>query len=67
LILLCAFDLIELNGDDFRVLPLLDRKGGLEKLLSKAARGVHYNEHMEGEGPIVFAHACKLGCEGIIR
>ena len=24
------------------------------------------NEHYEGEGEIVFKHACKLGCEGIV-
>jgi bifunctional non-homologous end joining protein LigD len=24
------------------------------------------NEHFEGDGEIVFQHACKLGCEGIV-
>jgi ATP-dependent DNA ligase len=24
------------------------------------------NEHIEGDGPTVFAHACKLGLEGIV-
>jgi hypothetical protein len=24
------------------------------------------NEHIEGNGPTVFAHACKLGLEGIV-
>ena len=24
------------------------------------------NEHIEGEGPTVFAHACKMGLEGIV-
>jgi ATP-dependent DNA ligase len=28
--------------------------------------GLEYNEHIEGEGPVVFEHACKLGCEGIV-
>jgi hypothetical protein len=23
------------------------------------------NEHYEGDGEIIFKHACKLGCEGI--
>jgi bifunctional non-homologous end joining protein LigD len=28
---------------------------------------VQFNEHIEGEdGAAVFAHACKLGCEGIV-
>ena len=24
------------------------------------------NEHYEGDGEIIFKHACKLGCEGIV-
>jgi len=24
------------------------------------------NEHYDGDGEIVFEHACKLGCEGIV-
>ena len=24
------------------------------------------NEHYEGDGDIIFHHACKLGCEGIV-
>jgi hypothetical protein len=63
---LCGFDLIELNGDDFRRFPLLDRKTQLQKILAKTKDAIHYNEHIEGEGPVVFEHACKLGCEGIV-
>jgi ATP-dependent DNA ligase len=25
-----------------------------------------YSEHLEGDGAAIFAHACKLGCEGIV-
>ncbi len=32
----------------------------------RPARGIRFNEHMEGDGPTVFAHACKLGLEGIV-
>jgi hypothetical protein len=28
--------------------------------------GIRFNEHMEGDGPTVFAHACKMGLEGIV-
>jgi len=24
------------------------------------------NEHYEGDGAIIYKHACKLGCEGIV-
>ena len=27
---------------------------------------IRFNEHIEGVGPTVFAHACKMGLEGIV-
>jgi bifunctional non-homologous end joining protein LigD len=63
---LYAFDLIELNGDDLRREPLDTRKATLASVLRRAAPGLRFNEHMEGDGPAVFAHACKLGFEGIV-
>ena len=33
-------------------------------MLAKAGLGLRFNEHMEGDGPTVFAHACKMGLEG---
>ena len=35
-------------------------------MLAKAGLGIRFNEHIEGDGPTVFAHACKLGLEGIV-
>jgi hypothetical protein len=35
-------------------------------ILAKAGPGIRFNEHMEGDGEIVFRHACKLGLEGIV-
>jgi bifunctional non-homologous end joining protein LigD len=63
---LYAFDLIELNGDDLRRDPLEVRKATLASVLAKAGPGIRFNEHIEGDGPTVFAHACKLGLEGIV-
>ena len=34
--------------------------------LGKARPGIRFNEHIEGDGPTVFAHACKMGLEGIV-
>ena len=34
--------------------------------LGKARPGIRFNEHIEGDGPIIFVHACKLGLEGIV-
>ena len=63
---LYAFDLIELNGDDLRRDPLEVRKATLASIVAKARPGIRFNEHIEGDGPTVFAHACKMGLEGIV-
>jgi ATP-dependent DNA ligase len=34
--------------------------------LRRAAPGLRLNEHIEADGPTVFAHACKMGLEGIV-
>ena len=63
---LYAFDLIELNGDDLRRDPLEVRKATLASIVAKTAPGIRFNEHIEDDGPTVFAHACKMGLEGIV-
>ncbi|HEX5865809.1 MAG TPA: hypothetical protein VF014_16410, partial [Casimicrobiaceae bacterium] len=65
-VFLYAFDLIELNGDDLRRDPLDVRKATLTSLLTKARPGIRVNEHIEADGPTVFAHACRMGLEGIV-
>ena len=40
--------------------------GACASLLAKAGGGLRINEHIEGDGPTEFAHACKLGLEGIV-
>jgi bifunctional non-homologous end joining protein LigD len=63
---LCAFDLLELDGEDLRGLPIEARKARFARLLPKPRPGIALNEHFVGDGEIVFAHACRLGCEGIV-
>ena len=65
-VFLYAFDLIELNGDDLRRDPLEVRKVTLSSVVAKAGAGIRFNEHIEADGPTVFAHACKMGLEGIV-
>ena len=62
---LCAFDLLELNGQDFRARPLLERKKQLFKIIRRSV-GIEYVEHLIGDGSQIFEHACKLGLEGIV-
>jgi len=38
----------------------------LASIVTKASPGIRFNEHIEGDGPTVFAHACKMGLEGIV-
>jgi bifunctional non-homologous end joining protein LigD len=38
----------------------------LAKLIANAPAGLQFTEHLEGDGAVIFAHACKLGFEGII-
>jgi bifunctional non-homologous end joining protein LigD len=64
--ILYAFDLIEHDGDDMRNRPFLDRKAALARLSRSAETGILFNEHIAEDGPIVFAHACRLGAEGIV-
>ena len=63
---LIAFDLIELDGKDLRRTPIEQRKRTLGKLVRRPHAGIVLNEVFEGDGDILFAHACKLGCEGIV-
>jgi hypothetical protein len=62
----CAFDLLELDGEDLRCTPIEERKRILAKLLSHPHEGIAFNEHYTGDGAIIFRHACALGCEGIV-
>jgi bifunctional non-homologous end joining protein LigD len=55
-----------LDGDDLRREPLVVRKATLASMLAKAGPGIRFNEHIEADGPTVFAHACKMGLEGIV-
>jgi bifunctional non-homologous end joining protein LigD len=61
-----AFDLLELDGEDLRPLPLGERKKKLAKLLARVPAGNQFNEHTDEDGGTVFRHACKLGLEGIV-
>jgi bifunctional non-homologous end joining protein LigD len=42
------------------------RKSKLEKLLVKGGWGLRFIEHLEGDGAIIFQHACRLRLEGIV-
>jgi bifunctional non-homologous end joining protein LigD len=63
-IVLVAFDLLYLDGRDLRRLPVRQRKAALKKIV--AGTDVQFSESFEIEGAEMFAHACKLGMEGVV-
>jgi bifunctional non-homologous end joining protein LigD len=64
--MLHAFDLLELDGEDLRPLPLGQRKKRLARLLARVRAGIAINEHTDEDGAVVFLHACRMGLEGIV-
>ena len=64
---LCAFDLLELDGVDLRPEPIEVRKRTLEGPLRRQQRGIAFNRHFDGEGAIIYKHACALGASDASR
>ena len=64
---LCSFDVLALDGDDLRSLPLSMRKSNLERLLARRPEGIFINPFERGEiGPDLFRAACRMGLEGMV-
>jgi hypothetical protein len=62
---LYAFDLLALDGDDLRSLPLSMRKTNLARLLARRPEGIFVAPFEQGEiGPDLFRAACKMGTRG---
>ena len=59
-----AFDLLFLNGDDLRELPLVERKARLKTLIRKHRSRMLYVDHIEQRGCEFFDKACELDLEG---
>jgi bifunctional non-homologous end joining protein LigD len=64
---LCAFDVLALDGDDLRDLPLSMRKANLDRLLGDRPDGIFVNPFEQGAiGPDLFRAACDMGLEGLV-
>lgn len=65
-----AFDLLFIDGEDLRKLPLSERKQRLKDMLEEQPRSVtsrlRYVEHFETAGDAVLESACRMNLEGII-
>jgi bifunctional non-homologous end joining protein LigD len=64
-----AFDLLFAKGEDFRALPLIERKERLKQLLEarkSKAKLIRYVEHFDEDGETVLKSAQHMSLEGII-
>ena len=62
---LVAFDLLALNGEDFRQRRIEERRAALSPLVG-GVDCVLFSDALVAEGALVFAKACELGLEGIV-
>jgi bifunctional non-homologous end joining protein LigD len=63
----CAFDVLAIDGEDIRDLPLSMRKTNLERLLRGRPDGIFINPFEIGAiGPDLFRAACGMGLEGLV-
>ena len=60
------FDLLYLDGEDLRRLPLVERKRRLAALLADAGDPLRLSEHFEEDGEVMLRHACRLSLEGVV-
>ena len=62
-----AFDLLWLNGDDLRSLPLIERKRRLHELVQRSrCHAIIYAQHIEDQGIGLFEEICSRDLEGIV-
>jgi len=62
-----AFDIMAMDGDDLRRLPLSMRKASLGRLLARRPDGIFVAPFEQGEiGPELFRAACRMGLEGLV-
>jgi bifunctional non-homologous end joining protein LigD len=61
-----AFDLLELDGEDLTLLPLIERKKRLARIIPEKDSRLRYSDHILGNGEKLLASFCEAGLEGVI-
>lgn len=61
-----AFDLLWLDGQDLRALPLVERKQALRDILPRRAAHLIYVDHVAESGIALYERACRMDLEGIV-
>jgi bifunctional non-homologous end joining protein LigD len=64
-VVFCVFDLLEVDGDDLRDRPLLERRAGLTAAI-RASAALQLSEAWADDSQRRFAQACRAGWEGLI-
>jgi len=60
------FDILELDGEDLRPQPLVERKRALRRAIDFAARPLRFTTHRNGTGITAYREACRRGWEGVV-
>ena len=64
---LLAFDILALDDNDLRNLPLSMSKANLARLPARRPDGIFISDFEQGEiGPDLFRAACRMGLEGLV-
>jgi bifunctional non-homologous end joining protein LigD len=62
-----AFDLLWLNGNDFRRIPLVERKARLSEIVhANRCPRLLYAQHIDGTGKEFFREICARDLEGVV-
>jgi bifunctional non-homologous end joining protein LigD len=62
-----VFDLLWLDGQDFRTLPLIERKQSLRELVERCGcERLVYAQHIQSQGIAFFEEICARDLEGIV-
>jgi bifunctional non-homologous end joining protein LigD len=64
-VVFCVFDLLEVDGDDLRGRPLLERRARLSRAIRPSA-ALQLSEAWRDDSQRRFAQACRTGWEGLI-
>jgi bifunctional non-homologous end joining protein LigD len=61
-----AFDLLAVDGEDLRGLPLVERKRRLRRVVARKRSRLLYVDHIERRGCDLFESVCRMDLEGIV-
>jgi bifunctional non-homologous end joining protein LigD len=64
--LFMAFELLAVDGDDLRALPLLQRKRRLNRIMPRVESRLRYVDHVRERGCDLFRAVCERDLEGIV-